>query len=129
MTTSLPCSAAAPPTRNATVTRSESSRPVDRLITTLPFCATSAPFSLVRLHRRPVRAVLDGLAARVLELRPRVGRDEVTALDPLEPVPFQEPGVLCLQQSTRDSTRPQIDLPPAFFAHRLLDRHVRDLDA
>src|SRR5919199_1121839 len=49
-----------------------------------------APFRLVGLDRRAAGAEALRLAPRVLERRPGVGVDELTRLDSLEPVPFQE---------------------------------------
>src|SRR5207245_11539866 len=82
---------------------------------------------LVGRHRRPVGAELDRLAARVLELRAHVRRDQVAGLDPLEPVPLQHFLVLCLQQSTGNSAGPEVDVAAALLADRILDRDVREL--
>jgi hypothetical protein len=73
-------------------------------------------------------AELDRLAAGVLELGACVGRDEVAGLDPLEPVFLEELRVLCLQQSPGYSAGPEVDVAPPFLTHRVLDRHVRDLN-
>jgi hypothetical protein len=75
-------------TRNATATRSWSSRPVARLMTTLPPSAIGYPLrrGFVRLHGRASRSELLGLAARVFELGAGVGVDELAGLDPLEAV-------------------------------------------
>ena len=114
--------------------------PVSRSTTRTPEAARSGSTSSVtrardpllgrwleRLDRGAVRAELHRLAARILELRAGVGRDEVAALDPLESMPFEELCVLCFQQSSGDSACPEVDIPAPFLAHRLLDRDIRDL--
>ncbi len=73
-------------------------------------------------------AELECLASRVLELGAHVGRDEVSALDSLEAVSFEDLDVLCFQQSPGYSAGPEIDVSPAFLADGRLDRHVGDLD-
>jgi hypothetical protein len=78
-------------------------------------------------HRRTVGAELDCLSSRVFELRAHVCGNEVSALDPLEPMPFQNLRVLCFQQSAGNSAGPEIDVSPTFFADRILDGHVGDL--
>ena len=83
----------------------------------------------VGLDGRSVGAEFQRLAARVLELGAHVGVDQVAGLDAFESVPFEPCCVLCLQQSPGNSAGPQVDVPPAFFADGLLDRHVGDLDA
>src|SRR5437762_379431 len=60
MATRLPCSTAATPTRNATVTRSASSSPVARLITTLP----ASPFTRLAARRRRRRRCVRGAVRR-----------------------------------------------------------------
>jgi hypothetical protein len=89
-------------------------------------CCSLAP-RLEGFRRRTVRAELDCLSSRVFELRPHVRGNEVSALDPLEPVSLQNLGVLCFQQSTGNSAGPEIDVSPTFFADRILDGHVGDL--
>ena len=83
----------------------------------------------IRLHRRATGAVLQRLLARVLELRTHVGIDEVSVLDPLEPVSLQKLPVLCIQQSAGNSGRPELDLALALLRYRPLNRHVGELDA
>jgi hypothetical protein len=78
-------------------------------------------------HRRTVRAELDCLAPRIFELRAHVRGNEVAGLDPFEPVPLQNLRVLCFQQSARNSAGPEIDVSPTFFADRILNGHVGDL--
>ena len=90
--------------------------------------ASDLPPGLVGLDGGAVGAELDRLAACVLELRAHVGVDEIARLDPLEPVLLEPFRVLCLQQSASDSARPEVDVPPAFLADGLLDRHVGDLN-
>ena len=89
-------------------------------------CFSLAP-RLEGPHRRTVRAELDRLSARVFELRPHVRGNEVSALDPLEPVSLQNLRVLCFQQSAGNSAGPEINISPTLFADRLLDGHVGDL--
>jgi len=59
---------------------------------------------------RALRAVLERLPARILELRAHVGVHEVTVLDPLEAVLLQPLGVLCFQQSPGNSAGPEVDV-------------------
>ena len=89
-------------------------------------CFSLAP-RLEGFHRRTVRAELDRLLPRVLELRTHVSRDQVAGLDPLEPVPLQYLLVLCFQQSSGNSAGPEIDVSTTFLADRFLDGHVGDL--
>jgi hypothetical protein len=87
----------------------------------------SLALRLESFHRRTVRAELDCLSSRVFELRAHVCGNEVSALDPLEPVSLQNLVVLCFQQSAGNSASPEIDVSPTFFANRSLDGHVGDL--
>jgi hypothetical protein len=89
-------------------------------------CFSLAP-RLEGFHRRTVRAELDCLSSRVFELRAHVCGNEVSALDPLEPVSLQNLRVLCFQQSPGNSAGPEIDVAATFFADRFLDGHVGDL--
>jgi hypothetical protein len=86
-------------------------------------CLSLTP-RLERFRRRTVCPELDRFPPRIFELRPHVRRNEVAALDPLEPVPLQHLCVLCFQQSAGNSAGPEIDVSTTFFADRLLDRHV-----
>ncbi len=81
------------------------------------------------LYGRPVSAELDRLPTRVLELRAHVGGDEVAGFDSLETVLLQQLLVLCIQQSPGNSAGPEVDVAAARLAHRVLNRHVGDLDA
>src|SRR6266542_5236148 len=81
-----------------------------------------------RLHGRAVGAELDRLAARVLELRAGVSRDEVAGLDSREPVALEVRGVLCFQQSAGNSAGPEVDVAAPLLADRVLDRDVGDLN-
>src|SRR5687768_9957643 len=58
---------------------------------------------------RAHRAELLGLAARVLELRPRVRVDEVALLDPAIAHPDEDARVLSFQESSGDSPGPEVD--------------------
>jgi hypothetical protein len=89
-------------------------------------CGSLAP-RLEGFHRRTVRAELDRLPPRVLELRAHVRSNKVAALDPLEPMPLQNLRVLCFQQSAGNSAGPEINVSPTLFADRILDGHVGDL--
>src|SRR6476659_6334026 len=79
-------------------------------------------------HRRTVRAELDRFTPRVFELRAHVRRNEVAALDPLEPVPLQNLRVLCFQQSAGNSAGPEVDVASPLSTDRILDRDIGDLD-
>ena len=78
---------------------------------------------------RAASAELLRLAPRVLELGAGVGVDQLTGLNPLEAVPFEEPGVRCFQQRPGYSASPEVDVAAAFLADWALDRHVGDLEA
>src|SRR5690349_6061962 len=120
--TCLPAVTAAVATRNATVTRSASSRPVARLMSTFWLSAISLPFvkssplneaaalaSFGCPDRGSHRAELRGFAARVLEHRARVGVDQLALGDagvrPLD----QQARVLAMEQRPGNSASPQID--------------------
>ena len=82
---------------------------------------------LVRLQGGAAGAVLQRLAAGVLEGGAGIGVDQLSGLDSLEAVPFEERGVRCFQQRSGDSASPEVDVAPALGADRVLDRHVGDL--
>ena len=65
------------------------------------------------LDSRALRAVLERLPARILELRAHIGVHEVAVLDPLEAVLLQPFGVLCFQQSPGNSACPEVDVAAA----------------
>ena len=50
-------------------------------------------------------------------------------LDPLEAVPLECRYILCVQQSSGNSTGPEVDLATALLRHGLLDRDIGDLDS
>ena len=74
-----------------------------------------------------MRAEAAGLVARVGRGGAPVGVDQVAGLDALEPVACEPCGVLCFQQSSCNSTGPEIDVASPFLAHRTLDRDVGKL--
>src|SRR6185312_4387758 len=106
--TCLPFCVAACPTRNAIITRSPSSRPVARLISTFSLSAMLlAPLGCS--DRRSHRAELGGLPPRVFEHRVRVGVNQFALGDvgvgPLD----QQARVLAMEQRPGNSAGPQID--------------------
>ena len=66
------------------------------------------------LDRCPVSAELERFMASVVEGRAHVGGNEVSVIDSLEAVLFQDFCVLSIQESSCDSASPEIDVPLAF---------------
>jgi len=79
------------------------------------------------LEGRPTGAELLGFATRVLEFGSCVRVHELAGLDPLEAVAFQELGVRCFQQRSRNSAGPEVDVASPLGADWVLDRDVSDL--
>jgi hypothetical protein len=76
-----------------------------------------------------VRSETARFLARVGERGARIGVDQVAGLDALEAVMREPVGVLCFQQSTGNSTGPEVDIASAFLTDGTLDGDVCELQA